>query len=92
MEKRALRRAWLIMSFGNLPILENQPGFLDSRQADFYLLIDKKAGEVDEKRQRSIPRHSAFTFTRKFSYRDPSRVADALFEHFGEPEGGDNAP
>ena len=61
MEKRALRHAWLIMTHGDLPILEKQLRFLDSRQADFYLHIDRKAGEVDEEHLRSIPRHSSVT-------------------------------
>ena len=61
MEKQALRHAWLIMTHGDLPILEKQLRFLDSSRGDFYLHIDKKAGPIDEERLRSIPRRSAVT-------------------------------
>ena len=61
MKNQRLRHAWLIMAHTDFPILEKQLRFLDSRQADFFLHIDKKAGKIDCERFRSIPRFSSVT-------------------------------
>lgn len=80
MEPRPLRHAYLIMTHGSFPILEKQLRFLDSDNADFYVHVDAKAGEIDTDRFCSLPRRSRVTFIDRIDVRwgDFSQVEGEL--------------
>ncbi len=67
MKKQGSKHAYLIMAHHQFEILEMLLKLLDHEQHDFYIHIDRSAGEFDFERFKNVPKKSKIHFTKRLS-------------------------